>query len=196
MQAASQMVKFHCFFHYSPVPHKFLLSVSLSHYLDVLMFSLCTGWPFSLCLPLSIHPDLFTLPHLTFPLFFSLVFSSLIPLALSYFCSCWRTIMWEATHADTQRRTNRVEEIEGRNRHGPSCIWVSPEGPCQLPLTILLFRLCTGVSSYVGLLCLWLCVSSGSRLVSCKRLTDFQNCAGCRAGAGLVNFTLTHLDLA
>ena len=55
--------------------------------------------------------------------------------------------MWVVTHADTQRLTNRVEEIEGRNRHGPSCIRVSLEGPCQLPLTILLFRLCNGVLS-------------------------------------------------
>lgn len=162
------------------------------------------------CLRLSIRPDLFTLPHLTFPLSFSPVVFSLIPPALSQFCSRWRRILWEvARRTYTQRHTNRVEEIEGRNRHGPSCVWVSPEGLChlhsQLNFSALVFLLmlvccacvCRRLSRWIrgfGCMC-------EENIKFCPVWQGFyvsawlNICAGCWAGGGLVIFSPALLDL-
>lgn len=133
MQATSQTVK--CSLS-PPLPHLFLLLVSHSIRLDVplhrLAFSL-TSVSVSLSVltysPSHISPSLLS---------FSQVCFSLIPRALSQFCSRWRRILWEAacTH-----KTLRVEEIEGRIKHVPSCVWVSLEGLCHLHSRLNIFAL-------------------------------------------------------
>lgn len=119
---------------------------------------------------------------------------SLCPFLLSFtrlfLCLCPSFVVIEGgscgrqqAHTDAQRLAKSVEEIEGRNGHGPSCIRFSHEGLCQPPLTtsllfLLVCCLCVCLKMDLDVFCVWLTI-----------------CAGCWAGGGLVIFSSAPSDL-